>query len=51
MGILRFVKLKFVRPVDVSLVLISTKIVLGKSGTAPLISHAGFRLRDEVRHS
>jgi len=48
--IYRGVRLKFVRPVDVMLVLISTKIVLGKSGTAPLTSHAILRLLDIIRH-
>ena len=45
------VRLKFVRPVDVRLVLISTKIVLGKSGSAmTLTSHAVGRYVDEVRN-
>jgi len=49
--IYRGVRLKFVRPVDVGLVFISTKIVMGKSGSAKtLTSLAIFRLRDTIRH-
>ena len=49
--IYRGVRLKSVRPVDVGLVLISTKIVLGKSGSAKtLTSLAMQRLHDTVRH-
>ena len=50
-GKFRGVRLKSVRPVDISLVLISMKISTGKSGSAKtLTSLAGFRLHDIVRH-
>ena len=49
--IFRGVRFKSVRPVDMGLVLISTKIVKWKSGAAEtLISLAILRLRDTVRH-
>ena len=50
-GKLRGVRLRSVRPVDVGLVLISTKIVRWKSGAAEtLTSHAILRLRDLVHY-